>query len=125
MLFFIQNTYPFLLHYSKFKYISCYSLSGYTDAYVYATTNLNTSHVILYQIALSIPPMAEFNLNTSHVILYQRVTLSECFLIGFKYISCYSLSHVRIVEDVPVYQFKYISCYSLSDYWTKGYHSFL
>ena len=34
-----------------FKYISCYSLSTTALAFRTGTTNLNTSHVILYQVA--------------------------------------------------------------------------
>ena len=34
---------------NKFKYISCYSLSGQTTIHAYADDDLNTSHVILYR----------------------------------------------------------------------------
>ena len=54
-----------------FKYISCYSLSHVRIAVWYLSTNLNTSHVILYRIGGEWNPTPQNNLNTSHVILYR------------------------------------------------------
>ena len=55
------------------------------------------------------------NLNTSHVILYQIVFLRLHIAVSiFKYISCYSLSGSDLNGLTSSKQFKYISCYSLS-----------
>ena len=55
---------------SRFKYISCYSLSG---SFKYVSIKIfysNTSHVILYHIPGNPHPTYVSYSNTSHVILY-------------------------------------------------------
>ena len=119
---------------SKFKYISCYSLSG---------RRMNTQvifriqiHLMLFFISMVRSPDADSSYsNTSHVILYPgggicnvsgfniQIHLMLFFILGwfvlasllikFKYISCYSLSLRRRLLFTYLL-FKYISCYSLS-----------
>ena len=98
---------------SRFKYISCYSLSQNGTSLTATDVNLNTSHVILYLnliggvlagnafkyiscYSLSSETMVmrkiRSYLNTSHVILYPIPGLYSHTPHAFKYISCYSLS---------------------------------
>ena len=104
------NTYEL----TKFKYISCYSLSEQRHSWIFFQRNLNTSHVILYHRIRQLLVHTIRNLNTSHVILY-LLSIEICQSMGeFKYISCYSLSYNYNTLNVNIQIFKYISCYSLS-----------
>ena len=55
----------------RFKYISCYSLSFSHYAVHVHLSDLNTSHVILYQSTGVWQNRKILHLNTSHVILYR------------------------------------------------------
>ncbi len=78
----------------KFKYISCYCLSGLNDK---------------YQAAIA-------DSNTSHVIVYLKAELDGVKFTRFKYISCYCLSGSERAADAAGEKFKYISCYCLSSF---------
>ena len=53
-----------------FKYISCSYLSGSECEMAITEDNLNTSHVLIYQIWNCSQIPFTFNLNTSHVLIY-------------------------------------------------------
>ena len=75
-----------------FKYISCSYLSHKEKGLVSLETNLNTSHVLIYQVfSFQLPPF--HYLNTSHVLIYQFIHPAALIIVRFKYISCSYLSH--------------------------------
>ena len=103
-----------------FQYISCYSLSNCKEYRLYKQKGFNTSHVTLYRKPGTAKLPAESSFNTSHVTLYHirlvrkasadRVSIHLMLLfIGFssnhrysgcqfQYISCYSLSALRVLS---------------------------
>ena len=119
-----------------FQYISCYSLSLFRLWFLFAKSSFNTSHVTLYQ-------GHNLNLHEQYeVSIHLMLLFIACFfltmviLVGFQYISCYSLSskgglycakinvsiHLMLLfidtdgsAALKPYQFQYISCYSLSE----------
>ena len=76
----------------RFKYISCYCLSG-TIAITGATTPIQIHLMLLF--------IGELLLFLTHKS-------------AFKYISCYCLSYNHQTECMLLFLFKYISCYCLS-----------
>ena len=55
-----------------FKYISCSYLSYLYSGGVGRMLYLNTSHVLIYQIAKPPPKLPRVYLNTSHVLIYHN-----------------------------------------------------
>ena len=103
---------------------------------VYLIARFNTSHVTLYQYKACKLHIRPERFNTSHVTLYLEGEIIEEKPLTFQYISCYSLSELRLdplksisgfnTSHVTLYLdadtgavtlevFQYISCYSLSN----------
>ena len=80
----------------KFKYISCSYLSWRRGGFLFYSTDLNTSHVLIYLPGNVQDAIIWGHLNTSHVLIYPA-----CYekyqerRIRFKYISCSYLSGVE------------------------------
>ena len=114
MLFFIKVQRLHNLAAKKFKYISCYSLSGgfypldcMAGQFKYISCYSLSNHakqldwypgafkyISCYSLSNLVHTQHQYfvDLNTSHVILYQNNRKSEEYAEKFKYISCYSLS---------------------------------
>ena len=86
---------------SRFKYISCYSLSLQQNVLFHPRVHSNTSHVILYRWHIKLLSTSNSYSNTSHVILYRLDRLRMPIAPKpFKYISCYSLSLTSHSQEV-------------------------
>ena len=103
--------------------------------YTYGQCCFNTSHVTLYRIRDYMKMKQSSCFNTSHVTLYHKLFIQMLAYKWFQYISCYSLSKIKISFDGRLWvsihlmllfiqcvsdnnlntdTFQYISCYSLS-----------
>ena len=119
-----------------FQYISCYSLSQSARSRLRENRGFNTSHVTLY--LEQNRDCQQFNHVSIHLMLLFIYILfgtlcttapvsihlmllfirrSFCILLRvlmFQYISCYSLSTQKGIQEKRSRTFQYISCYSLS-----------
>ena len=75
-----------------FKYISCSYLSLICSRTSLIFSNLNTSHVLIYQRRWTTWTKKDTDLNTSHVLIYLTQDLWDIREEWFKYISCSYLS---------------------------------
>ena len=97
-----------------FQYISCYGLSWFSVAPVFA--NIISIHLMLRFIADSLRKLEWILVISIHLML--RFILCQCPVSDsrseFQYISCYGLSKFRIFLFYSGLVFQYISCYGLS-----------